>query len=195
MNNRYDSRDDSGGLSRNALPFSTQGGDAFVARYREWLLVKARSVCRNPHDAEDLAQETLLRFLQAFGKGEAFPSQKTCETWLTTTLTRLVYDQWRVSRSRAHWAKDPSLNGEVQRTWESSTRPIYDTLTDAQFAQALEALSPKLRTTFELHAAGQKYQEIGRSLGLSLGTVSKRLHDARAKLQKLLLPHTGVGVN
>jgi RNA polymerase sigma-70 factor, ECF subfamily len=194
MNNRYDSRVDSGGLSRNGLPFGTGGCDAFVERYREWLLVKARSVCRNPHDAEDLAQETLLRFIQASGRGEGFPSQKACETWLTTTLTRLVHDQWRASRSQSHWAKDPSLNGEAQRARESSARPVYDTLTDAQFAQALAALSPKLRTTFELHAAGQKYQDIGRSLGLSLGTVSKRLYDARAKLQKLLLPHAG-GLN
>jgi RNA polymerase sigma-70 factor, ECF subfamily len=184
MNNRYDSRVD-----------GAQGSGAFAARHRDWLVVRARSVCRNPDDAEDLAQETLLRFIQAFDAREALPCPKACESWLITTLTRLLYDQSRVSRSQAHWAKDPSLNGEVQQAWESSARPVYDTLSDAQFAQALQALSPKLRTTFELHAAGQKYQDIGRSLGLSLGTVSKRLHDARAKLQKLLLPHTAMGLN
>ncbi|PTL81268.1 RNA polymerase sigma factor [Vitiosangium sp. GDMCC 1.1324] len=73
-------------------------------------------------------------------------------------------------------------------------RPVRGPST-TRFAQALETLSPKLRTTFELHAAGQKYQDIGRSLGLSIGTVSKRLHDARAKLQKVLLPLADMGLN
>jgi RNA polymerase sigma-70 factor (ECF subfamily) len=113
---------------------------------------------------------------------------------LTTTLTRLFYDQCRRRKVRAHWAKDPQLRGELEAVHEPAG-PAYAGLTDEQLAQAVRGLSPKLRTTLELHAAGQKYQDIARSLGLQVGTVSKRLHDARAKLHKLLRPHTRSDVN
>jgi RNA polymerase sigma-70 factor (ECF subfamily) len=46
-----------------------------------------------------------------------------------------------------------------------------------------------------MHAAGQKYQDISRSLGIPVGTVAKRLHDARAKLRALLQPKTESGVH
>ncbi|WP_224364703.1 RNA polymerase sigma factor [Hyalangium versicolor] len=171
------------------------GSAAFAVRYRNWLLAQARNVCGDANDAEDLAQEVLLRFLQTFDKREAPPNGPACETWLSTTLTRLFYDQCRRRKVRAHWARDPHLRGEFSASAEPVMRPIYDGLTDEQFAQALRGLSPKLRATFELHAAGQKYQDIAQSLGLQVGTVSKRLHDARARLHKLLRPHTRSDMN
>ncbi len=171
------------------------GSGAFAVRYRSWLVAQARNVCGDVNDAEDLAQEVLLRFLQAFEKAEVPPNGYACETWLSTTLTRLFYDQCRRRKVRAHWAKDPHLRREFTEEPESSARPAYDVLTNEQFAQALSGLSPKLRTTFELHAAGKKYQDIARSLGLPVGTVSKRLHDARARLHKLLQPHTRTDMN
>jgi RNA polymerase sigma-70 factor, ECF subfamily len=174
---------------------STTGSGTFAAQYRGWLVAQARHVCGDANDAEDLAQEVLLRFLQTFEKAEKPPHGHACAAWLTTTLTRLFYDQCRRRKVRAHWAKDPHLRGEFEAVHEPTTGPAYEGLTDEQLAQAVRGLSPKLRTTLELHAAGQKYQDIARSLGLQVGTVSKRLHDARAKLHKLLRPHTRSDVN
>lgn len=164
------------------------GSGAFAVRYRPWLVVQARNVCGDVNDAEDLAQESLLRFLQAFQKAEGPPHGQACEAWLLTTLTRLFYDQCRRRKVRAHWARDPHLQRERTEEPEPAASAGHDALTDEQFAQALRGLSPKLRATYELHAAGQKYQDIARSLGLPVGTVSKRLHDARAKLHELLRP-------
>lgn len=181
--------------THSSMKVDATGSGAFAVQYRSWLLAQAKSVCGNANDAEDLAQEVLLRFLQTFEKAGGPPNRYACETWLSTTLTRLFYDQCRRRKVRAHWAKDPHLQGELEVELEPAVRPSYDAVTDEQLAQALQGLSPKLRATYELHAAGQKYQDIARSLGLQVGTVSKRLHDARAKLHKLLQPHTRSDMN
>jgi RNA polymerase sigma-70 factor (ECF subfamily) len=112
---------------------------------------------------------------------------------LVTTLTHLFYDQCRKKRVQAQGTADPSLSQAAEVEQEPVSQLVYETITDEQFAQALQALSPKLRATFELHAAGKKYRDIARMLGIQMGTVAKRLHDARAKLHALLLPYAGAG--
>jgi RNA polymerase sigma-70 factor (ECF subfamily) len=165
----------------------------FAAQRRDWLCAQARNVCRNGSDAEDLVQETLLKFLRAFEKLESLPSSKICEAWLVTTLTHLFYEQCRKRKVEARGAAEPSLSHEAVIEQEPVSQLVCETITDEQFAQALQALSPKLRATFELHAAGKKYRDIARMLGIQMGTVAKRLHDARARLHALLLPHSGAG--
>lgn len=161
-----------------------------VAQHRAWLLAQARNLCRNETDAEDLVQETLLRFLRTFEDVEQFPNEASCAKWLVTTLTHLFYDQCRRRKVQGQGANEPMLNEETVAAPEPSARPVYDMISDEQFSQAIHSLSPKVRATFEMHAAGQKYQDIARSQGIPVGTVAKRLHDARAKLREFLLPFT-----
>jgi RNA polymerase sigma-70 factor (ECF subfamily) len=159
---------------------------AFATQHRAWLLAKARNMCRNATDAEDLVQETLLRFIQTFEKLEALPPERTCAAWLVTTVTNLFYMQCRKQRVQAQGARDPLLSEEAVVELEPAAPQSGDTLSQEQFAEALQKLSPKIRVTFELHAAGKKYQEIAQSLGVPVGTVAKRLYDARAKLREFL---------
>ncbi len=159
---------------------------AFATQQRAWLLAKARNMCRNATDAEDLVQETILRFIQTFERAEPLPTERACAAWLVTTLTNLFYMQCRKQRVQEQSARDPLLSEEAVVTPEPPTPGAGDTVTNEQFAQALQKLSPKVRTTFEMHAAGKKYQDIANSLGVPVGTVAKRLHDARAKLREVL---------
>ncbi|SEK55596.1 RNA polymerase sigma-70 factor, ECF subfamily [Stigmatella aurantiaca] len=165
------------------------GSGLFAAQHRGWLLAQTLRWCRDRQEAEDIVQEALLRFLQTFPEDAGLPHPGACEAWLRTTAMRLFYDQCRRRQLQARWVEEAGWSGTGAATEPPGAWPVYDTLTDAQLGEAIHALSPKLRTTFELHAAGQKYQDIAQALGLSLGTVSKRLYDARAKLHKLLLPH------
>ncbi|WP_225413231.1 RNA polymerase sigma factor [Stigmatella hybrida] len=172
------------------LPPEALGGSGpFAAQHRGWLLAQTLRWCRDRQEAEDVVQEALLRFLQAFPEDGRLPHPGACEAWLRTTAMRLFYDQCRRRQLHARWVEEAGGDGTGAAAEPPEARPGYDTLTDAQLEEAIHALSPKLRTTFELHAAGRKYQDIAQVLGLSLGTVSKRLYDARAKLHKLLLPH------
>jgi RNA polymerase sigma factor (sigma-70 family) len=165
----------------------------FATQRRGKLLAMAMRLCRNAADAEELVQETLYRFLRGFGEVEVLPNDRTCESWLVTTLTNLFYDQCRKQRVQAQGAKDPLLSDEAMARQESTPQPVYDSITQAQFNQALQELSPKARAAFDLHLAGKKYVDIARILGIKPGTARKRLHDARDKLRELLQPYLTPG--
>jgi RNA polymerase sigma-70 factor (ECF subfamily) len=166
-----------------------------VAQRRGWLLAQARNMCRYEMDAEDLVQEVFLRFIQSFAQQEALPSERSCEAWLATTLTRLFYDQCRRRTVRERKMKDLRWSGEDMVVQKDDSLPVYDSLTDEQWSQAFQALSPKLRATLELYAAGRRYEDIARTLEIGIGTVAKRMFDARTKLRELLLPPPPEGLN
>jgi len=168
--------------------------DELLARRRRWLIAQARQLCRNPADAEDLVQETILRFLATFGQLAQLPSESVCANWLVTTLTNCFYDQLRKQRTRERSATEPSLQAATVEP-EPPERSIYERISDEQFTSAVKALSPVARSTFELHARGRKYKEIASELGVLEGTVAKRLHDARSKLRRLLEPLIQLGDN
>jgi RNA polymerase sigma-70 factor (ECF subfamily) len=159
---------------------------AFVARERRWLLAQVTRICRNATDAEDLVQEALFRFIQTFRAMETRPSERVCQTWLVTTATHLFYDQCRRRRVQEQNAKDPHFQNEVVEPREHHAPSALESVTDERYAEALKTLSPKERQTYELLTAGNKYKEIARILGVKLGTVAKRIHDARQRLREFL---------
>lgn len=163
--------------------------EQFAAKSRGALLARARRVCRSQgSDAEDLVQETFLRFFQQGEKG-ALPEESHWEAWLGRTFTNLFYDQCRRQKVQARRASDPALGGEPAVIQEHAVRSIYESVSQDQVAQVVEqSLSPTLRETFKLHAGQMSNQEIAQVLGIPSGTVRKRLHDARMKLKELLLP-------
>ncbi|HYH98617.1 RNA polymerase sigma factor [Hyalangium sp.] len=165
-----------------------------LARQRRWLLIQARALCRNAADAEDLTQETILRFLATFSQVNHLPDEHVCATWLVTTLTNCFYDQLRRQRTRDRGASELARQ-EHQVDPEPPAKSLADRVSDEQFSSAVQALSPVARTTFELHARGRKYKEIAQELGVQEGTVAKRLHDARSRLRKLLEPLIQLGDN
>jgi RNA polymerase sigma-70 factor (ECF subfamily) len=168
--------------------------DELLAAKRRWLIAQARNLCRNPVDAEDLVQETMVRFLAAFGQVSQLPNESVCANWLVTTLTNCFYDQLRKQRTRERSAVEPALQ-EASVEPGPPERSIYERISDEQFTSAVQTLSPVARSTFELHARGRKYKEIANELGIREGTVAKRLHDARARLRRLLEPLIQVGDN
>ncbi|WP_158623833.1 RNA polymerase sigma factor [Corallococcus llansteffanensis] len=147
------------------------------------LMAQAMNLCGDETDAEDLVQEVILRFIQEFGKKEALPSVPSGEAWLVRTLSNLFFGQCRRLRTRVNGARDPALSEEAR---ESAPAPAYEAITSEQFSEALASLSPKIRETFALREGGKKYEEIATLLGIPVGTVKKRLHDARTKLREYL---------
>jgi RNA polymerase sigma-70 factor (ECF subfamily) len=156
---------------------------AFAMQRQSRLMGQAMNLCGDPNDAEDLVQETVLRFIEEFGKRDILPHTPTCEAWLVKTLSNLFFGQCRKLRTQVNGARDPALSPEAR---EAAPAPTYETITSEQFAEALGTLSPKIRETWELRAAGKKYEEIAELLQIPVGTVKKRLHDARTKLREYL---------
>lgn len=169
-----------------------EGLKPLVTRHQPWLLAQARNLCRNTIDAEDLVQETLLRFAQTFQ--HAVPDDRTSAAWLTTTLHNQFFAQLRKGKVRDRAKADPTFTGGMATPPEEAVT-VYEKVTDEQFEQAVESLSEKLRATFELYAAGKQIPEIAFALGISEGTVAKRLFDARKKLRTFLATHFALGAH
>lgn len=76
------------------LPLTAGAFDAFVGPYLPVLLRVAGSLCRNPHDAEDLVQDTLIRAFKGLdGFDGAYP-----RAWLLTIMRNANINQHRRQR-------------------------------------------------------------------------------------------------
>ncbi len=154
-------------------------------KYRQWLLIQTGNMCRNESDAEDLVQEATMRFIVAFQDRPA-PDERACGTWLANTIHHLFIDQCRRRRVRSQAELDPNLQDTLSA--EPGPPSAYESLSEERFSEAMAKLTPKEREALLLQVKGHKYKDIAHRLGLKMGTVSKRLYDARARLQKLLNP-------
>lgn len=119
-------------------------------QYRRLLFAVAYRMVGTVTDAEDLVQETFLRWQRALVAGEAIAAPKS---WLTAVLTRLSIDHLRSARVRREeyvgpWLPEPLLTEAAPDPAESAA--LTESLTLA-FLTVLESLSPLERAVFLLH--------------------------------------------
>jgi len=136
----------------------------------------AFSVLRHREDAEDVAQNALVR---AHGNFHKLRNRDRFRAWLVRTTWRLALDhrrgeQRRLVRQFEHQAVTP-----IAETMESRERAD-------QLWEAIDALPEKLRIALVLSVGGHDIAEVARLLGLPEGTVKSRLFHARRQLQERL---------
>ncbi len=127
--------------------------------YRSLLFAIAYRMLGSIMDAEDMVQETFIRWQQA-----SHPTIHSSKAYLTTTVTRLCIDRLRSARVRREqyvgsWLPEPIVT--QGGTDPSTMTELTDSLTVA-FLVLLEQLSPIERAVFLLREAfGYDYIEIG----------------------------------
>jgi RNA polymerase sigma-70 factor (ECF subfamily) len=140
----------------------------------------ARGVLREAADAEDVAQEALLK---AFRRFRHLRDRSRFRAWLVRIAFRLALDQARSSRRRERretlWAVPvPRLSVEDQAAASEFERRLE---------KAMETLPEKLRLVLLLSAIdGYSLEEVADLLHLPVGTVKSRLHIARRRLAEKL---------
>jgi RNA polymerase sigma-70 factor, ECF subfamily len=143
----------------------------------------ARGVLRNSADAEDVAQEALLR---AYRRFERLRDRARFRGWLVRIAFRLAIDRTRSSKRR-----------EVRETlWsQSAPKPSTEDLAassefQSHLERAMEEIPEKHRLVLLLAAMqGHRLEEVATTLGLPLGTVKSRLFFARKQLAEKLRCH------
>jgi RNA polymerase sigma-70 factor, ECF subfamily len=142
----------------------------------------AQSVLRNAADAEDVAQEALLR---AFRKFHELRNPARCRSWIVRISFRLALDRWRSARRRElrETACSPLPNSPPPTAEDIAASNEFQ----ARLADALGQLPEKFRLVLILSAMeGYTLEEISRLLGIPMGTVKSRLFFARKKLAEKL---------
>jgi RNA polymerase sigma-70 factor, ECF subfamily len=182
------STDDASGRAAEAdlLERSRSGDrDAFrrlVATHQDRLFALALRLSGSLHEAEDLAQESLLRAYEAL---PGFRGDCGFWSWLRVICRNLYRNQAAVGWRRA--PNDALLDA-------ADPAPGAGEALDAKRRRAivewgLGQIPPDLREVLVFrHSEHLSYEEIAALLELPVGTVRSRLHRGRARLARLLVP-------
>lgn len=81
-------------------PEDREAWQRFVSRYRSVLVSYARRRGLSDNDAQDAAQESLLRFSSSYLRGQYDPMRGRLRTWLLTITRNCVTDALRARRDR-----------------------------------------------------------------------------------------------
>jgi RNA polymerase sigma-70 factor, ECF subfamily len=170
------------------LPVAAGSFDAFVGPHLPVLLRVAGSLCRNPHDAEDLVQDTLIRAFKGLDRFDgAYP-----RAWLLTIMRNANINRHRRQRpGLLHDATDLAGEADRRNPPAPSAEDVAATHTPAPWiADALRCLSPRhLHVVQLVDIDGLTYDEVAAALGIPAGTVMSRLHRARHRMRAHLERH------
>jgi RNA polymerase sigma-70 factor (ECF subfamily) len=150
---------------------------------------------RNPTEAEDLVQDTLVKAMRARDQFQAGTNMKA---WLCRILTNTFINKYRrggLERSVLDGPDaDPLADGWVSA---STMRQLRDPeqialtpLVAAEVQRALDELPAEFRLAVVLSDVEEfSYEEISQIMGCPIGTVMSRLHRGRKLLQRSLYNH------
>lgn len=171
--------------------------DAFyelMRPYERMIYATAIAVLKNPADAEEVAQEAVMK---AFSNLPRFRAESKFSTW----LIQITYNEARmkVKKARQHLYEsiDEQQQNEKGDCWPkdyADWRPIpSEVLEQNEIRQAVEdainLLSPEYREVFILRDVQHlNIKETATILGISEANVKTRLHRARLQLRDSLAP-------
>ncbi|MEJ6019295.1 RNA polymerase sigma factor SigE [Corynebacterium sp. H113] len=136
----------------------------------------------NPHDAEDLTQETFIRVFRSLKRYQP----GTFEGWLHRITTNLFLDMVR-HRQTIRMEALPENYERVPGNEPTPEQVFVDSNLDADLEFALNELQPDYRAVVVLcDVVGLSYEEIADTLGIKMGTVRSRIHRARTQLRASL---------
>ena len=139
---------------------------------------------KNEQDAQDMAQEALLkawRNLRKFNLKAAF------STWLYRIAVNTCLDELRKRKKNTQSIEDLDEKGFTIQDEESQNFSDRSDLKH-QLTQAMEQLEPKEKLIIVLKdVQGYSYEEIGIILSCPVGTVRSRLSRSRKKLADICI--------
>jgi RNA polymerase sigma-70 factor (ECF subfamily) len=138
----------------------------------------ARTLCGDRTQAEDLAQDTLLR---AWNSRASFQAGTNLKAWTFMILRNQFY-----SDKRRSWRSTPLDPETAERTLVATTNPIA-TLELDEVRRALAMLPDDQREALiMIGAGGLSYEEVSDICGVAVGTIKSRVSRARDRLALIL---------
>jgi RNA polymerase sigma-70 factor (ECF subfamily) len=143
---------------------------AVVSEHRDWLVRRLALVVGDPVEAEDLAQQTLLRAAERW----PLPAGSNVQGWLAVVGVRLAIDE---RRRRRRWGFLPIRDTDQQ--WAMAIDP--------DLWRAMASLDRRTRASLVLTVLdGYTQDEVAEMLGVPRGTVASWLSRGKARLRDAL---------
>lgn len=166
----------------------------FSERYREPILAFARRLGVPDPDAEDVAQETLVAFLDAWRRGRYDRERGRLGSFLFAIASQQVRNHRRGERRDARlgaadtlfWKQLPD-EATLRSTWDMAWgRAIFERC----LAAARRELQPSTMRVFELVVLEQRRPaDVADELGLSVNAVYVAKHRALSRIKELREGH------
>lgn len=148
----------------------------------------ALRLTRSREEAEDLAQEAIVRAYEAFDRFDG----TNFKAWILRIVTNLYINKYR-QRQRGPQLNSLDEEGVVEPMAgedEIPDRILFDNLVGAEVEEALGKVPEDFRIAVLLSdVEGLSYQEIADATGVPIGTVRSRLARGRAILRKHLMEY------
>jgi RNA polymerase sigma-70 factor, ECF subfamily len=189
-----------GGTREQDLIARVQAGQSdlfyeLVRPYERRVYAAALAILRNEHDAEDVAQEAMLK---AFANIRQFRAEARFSTWLIQITVNEALMRRRRERTVVMEGIDEPRSGRGDDEGEYTPRDFADWReipsealerkeVRQRLAEALATLDRKYREVFVLRDMEHlNIQETAEALGISVASVKTRLLRARLMLRDLL---------
>ncbi|MCC6680231.1 MAG: sigma-70 family RNA polymerase sigma factor [Phycisphaeraceae bacterium] len=158
----------------------------------DMVLRTAGCLTRRADEAEDLAQEAMVKAMRAI---DTYQDETNLKAWLLTILRRTHIDQLRAARNRPqtlsmndHDFEDETQAaiGEHDPQW-SQPQELMNRLEDEAVIDAMQQLPEDIRWTLLLTDVEQlDHVEAAAVLGVAVGTIKSRASRGRAMLRDRL---------
>lgn len=172
-----------------------QALEELLTRHQAQVYRFGLKMCRNPEDAKDVLQDTLL----AMARGvRSFRGASSLSTWLFTIARSFCIKKRRHSKfaPAAQRSIDTDVATEAARLADPAKRPdeaFASRQVEEALDQAIGALEPMYREVLLLRdVEGLTAPEVAEVLGVSVQAVKSWLHRARLSVRAHVAPVLGV---
>jgi RNA polymerase sigma-70 factor (ECF subfamily) len=179
-------------MGTNAASSATrrQRFEAIALPHLDTIYTAALRLARNPDDAKDLLQETILRAYVFF---DQFAPETNCRAWLLTILYNHFRNHMRRNalRPMTPLADDVSERTETASQLDGNSGNPEEIVAQRWIGRhiktAINALPEEFREPMLLvDVQGLSYPEVAQVLAIPLGTVKSRVSRARSLLRASL---------
>lgn len=178
-------------LIREAQKGSRSAFEVLVRQYDQSVLRLAMHLTGSEQDAQDIHQEAFLKAYRHIG---SFRFECSFYTWLYRIVTNLCLDHLRRHKTRREDSavtidasgveRDMMVNVTDDRAMANPDHELRRKILNEQIQKALETLTPRERTVFELkHYHGLRLRAIGEMLNTTEETAKNTLFRATRKLR------------
>jgi RNA polymerase sigma-70 factor (ECF subfamily) len=172
-----------------------QALEALLERHEPQVYRFGMKMCRDPEDAKDVLQDTLL----AMARGvRDFRGASSISTWLYTIARSFCIKKRRRSKFAPEDERslDTDLPSDARRLAAPGSEPdeaLAGKQVERALEQAIAALDPMYREVLLLRdVEGLTATEVAEVLGVGVQAVKSRLHRARLSVRKRVAPLLGI---